>query len=63
MVEPCGRWSQAFRGATHVDVCMWRMWLLQVCLAAFLGSGGSTVGDLTGKRVKDAENATADFME
>ena len=34
-----------------------------VCLAAFLGAGCSTVGEVTGKTVKGVENAADDFKE
>jgi hypothetical protein len=42
---------------------MWRKWVLLFCLAAFLGLGCSTVGEVTGKTVKGVENAADDFKE
>jgi hypothetical protein len=42
---------------------MWRKWVLLFCLAIFLGSGCSTVGEVTGKTVKGVENAADDFKE
>jgi len=42
---------------------MWRKWVALVCLAAFLGAGCSTVGEVTGKTVKGVENAADDFKD
>lgn len=42
---------------------MWKKWVVLVCLAAFLGVGCSTVGEVTGKTVKGVENAADDFKE
>lgn len=41
---------------------MWRRrWIVLACLAAFLGTGCSTMGEWTGKTVKGVENAADDF--
>lgn len=42
---------------------MWRMWVLAICLAAFLGAGCATMGEVTGKTVTGVENAADDFKE
>ncbi|MGE4440782.1 MAG: hypothetical protein AB7D27_04750 [Desulfomicrobium sp.] len=42
---------------------MWKKWVMLVCLAAFLGAGCSTVGEVTGKTVKGVENAADDFKD
>lgn len=48
-------------GSPAMEVRMWRCWVVLVCLAAFLGSGCSTMGEWTGKTVKGVENAADDF--
>ena len=50
-----------FAGAPATEVHMWRYWVVLACLAAFLGSGCSTMGEWTGKTVKGVENAADDF--
>ncbi len=52
-----------FGHASGVDVLMWKKWVILVCLAAFLGAGCSTVGEVTGKTVKGVENAADDFKD
>ncbi len=42
---------------------MWRQWVVLVCLAAVLGAGCSTMGEVTGKTVKSVENAAGDFKQ
>ena len=42
---------------------MFRYLVVLVCLAAFLGAGCSTVGEITGKTVKGVENAADDFKQ
>jgi hypothetical protein len=42
---------------------MFRYWVILICLAAFLGAGCSTVGEITGKTVKGVENAADDFKQ
>lgn len=53
----------ALRRSPIVEVRMWKKWVILVCLAAFLGAGCSTVGEVTGKTVKGVENAAGDFKE
>ena len=40
---------------------MMRYVIVLACLAAFLGTGCSTMGEWTGKTVKGVENAADDF--
>ena len=42
---------------------MLRYWVALICLAAVLGAGCSTVGEITGKTVKGVENAADDFKQ
>ena len=42
---------------------MWKKWAVLICLAAFLGAGCSTMGEVTGKTVKGVKNAADDFKE
>lgn len=46
-----------------MEVLMLKKLVVLVCLAAFLGAGCSTVGEVTGKTVKGVENAADDFKE
>lgn len=57
------RRGQFFGHASGVEVLMWKKWVMLVCLAAFLGAGCSTVGEVTGKTVKGVENAADDFKD
>lgn len=51
------------RRVSVMEVLMLKKWVVLVCLAAFLGAGCSTVGEVTGKTVKGVENAADDFKE
>ena len=42
---------------------MWKKLAVLICLAAFLGAGCSTMGEVTGKTVKGVKNAADDFKE
>ena len=42
---------------------MLRYVVVLVCLAAFLGAGCSTMGEVAGKTVKGVENAADDFKQ
>ena len=52
-----------YRCVSAMEVSMWKKWVVLICLAAFLGAGCSTVGEVTGKTVKGVENAADDFKE
>ncbi len=42
---------------------MLKYWVVLICLAAVLGAGCSTMGEVTGKTVKGVENAASDFKQ